>query len=197
MVPGRTVRVLPAAGTTTTADPVAAPTVPDPTTVQQPAPPAGDAQAVYPWILACALLALSTLVSATRWWQLARRAAKPAPPAASESREPKLFASLVAACRAGEAARAESLLLAWAQVLLPEHRPRTLGDFARQVADPLFDSALRALLESRYGSSPRRWDGSDLEAVLGRLRSSLPRASRPASLPLPPLYREAPEALRN
>jgi hypothetical protein len=152
---------------------------------------------VYPWILACALLALSTLVSATRWWQLARRMAPPPSPAATASREPELFASLTASCRAGEAARAESLLLAWARARLPDPVPRSLGDFARRVADPHFDSALRALLESRYGRSPGGWDGSGLEAVLGRLRANLPHAARPASLPLPPLYPGASGGLRN
>lgn len=199
MVPGRTVRVLPAAGTPahTATDPVTTPAMPDPAIAQQPASPAGDAPAVYPWILACTLLALSTLVSATRWWQLSRRMAPPPSPATTASREPELFASLTASCRAGEAARAESLLLAWARARLPDPVPRSLGDFARRVADPHFDSALRALLESRYGHSPGGWDGSGLEAVLGRLRASLPHATRPASLPLPPLYPGASGGLRN
>jgi hypothetical protein len=200
MVPGRSVRVLPgnaaaAATTDAVADPSTAVAAAPPTTLANPVGQSGGSRAAYPWMLACAALALCTLVATMRWWQLARQHAAVPPRAASaESREPQLFSALASACRANDAAEAERLLPQWARALLPAAPPRTLADFARRAADAEFDAALQALLASRYGSGPDRWIGSSMAVVLRRLRGALPRARlNHATSPLPPLYAAAPE----
>jgi len=155
---------------------------------ETPATPSSDAllqpQArLWPWQLACAFLAFTTLLGFGLWWRARRlpaviRAAVAGPSART------LLDELRRACQANDSHATRQALDAWAR-----QQPETLADMAARFV-PLSD-ALDSLNGALYSDSEggRNWQGEDLWRAVRSLPGADPEAA-PAADPgsLPPLY---------
>lgn len=201
VVPRKTIRVLPAAGSaasgpssqTATPAPARASATEPPDTATAPAPPAAPSAPPappWPWVVATVLLATAALFSSLQWWRLARgRTTQNRPGSAAPSaRERELYLSLRSACRRSEAAEVERLLPAWAQAAFPAAQPRSLADVARLGTGTQLADELKGMMASRYAGTRRSWDGAALLAQIEALRSRARAAPASAARGLPPLY---------
>jgi hypothetical protein len=69
----------------------------------------------------------------------------------------------------GDASGARSALLAWARLQWPGHAPRSIGEIATRVSEPLA-SELMALNRVSYGPAGANWDGTALGSELRSIR---------------------------
>lgn len=141
----------------------------------------GDEPLLWPWQLACALLALTTLLGFGLWWHARRQPAILR--AAQAGPSPRtLLDDLKRACLAGDAQATRHALDAWAR-----QQPETLADMAARYV-PLSD-ALDGLNGALYSETGQQWQGEELWKAI----RSLPAPQEPSSTPqeaspLPPLY---------
>ncbi|WP_027896054.1 BatD family protein [Zestomonas thermotolerans] len=136
---------------------------------------------LWPWQLACALLALTTLLGFGLWWRARRQPAiLPSPQSGPNPRT--LLDDLRRACQANDPQATRQALDAWAR-----QQPETLADMAARFV-PLSD-ALDGLNGALYSETGQHWQGEDLWRAI----RSLPPAEQPAAGSgepgaLPPLY---------
>ncbi|WP_455231805.1 BatD family protein [Geopseudomonas aromaticivorans] len=140
-----------------------------------------DEELLWPWQLACAVLALTTLLGFGLWWR-ARRQPAVIRAAASGPSPRTLLDDLRRACQSNDPHATRQALDAWAR-----QQPETLADLAARYV-PLSD-ALDGLNGALYSASGHSWQGDELWQAIG----SLPVANRSDSTPapsgsLPPLY---------
>lgn len=134
---------------------------------------------LWPWQLACALLALTTLLGFGLWWR-ARRQPAVLRAAASAPNPRALLDDLRRACLNNDPQATRQALDAWAR-----QQPETLADMAARYV-PLSD-ALDGLNGVLYSASGLAWQGEELWQAI----ASLPVGNREASAApgsLPPLY---------
>lgn len=140
-----------------------------------------------------ALVAL-WLLTLLLWW-LAR---KPGRRAASRGAEPppvyKQQAALLKKARhaaeQGDAAGCRADILEWAKLQWPDSPPRSIGDVARRLPQPLSDE-LMALNRTSYGPDQAAWDGVALARSLRSGRIAEKEARRRETPDLPPLMPSA------
>lgn len=136
---------------------------------------------LWPWQLACALLAGTTLLGFGLWWHARRQPAIQR--AAQSGPSPRtLLDDLKRACQAGDAQATRHALDAWAR-----QQPETLADMAARYV-PLSD-ALDGLNGALYSETGQQWQGEELWKAI----RNLPAAQAPSDAAqdngaLPPLY---------
>jgi len=135
---------------------------------------------LWPWQLACALLALTTLLGFSLWWWARKQPAVVSTVQSGPSPR-TLLDELKRACQANDAPLTRQTLDAWAR-----QQPETLAAMAERFT-PLAE-ALDALNGALYGADELSWDGKNLWQAI---RNMPPVKSTPGaaeSSPLPPLY---------
>lgn len=138
---------------------------------------------LWPWQLACAILALTTLLGFGLWWR-ARRLPAVIRAAAAGPSERTLLDELRRACQANDSHATRQALDAWAR-----QQPETLADMAARFV-PLSD-ALDGLNGALYSDSEggRNWQGEDLWRAIRTLPGADPTATPTTdNSGLPPLY---------
>ena len=144
------------------------------------------------WRRVSEALAAAWLVTLVAWWYT-RRPAGPerAPKKEAEPGRKMQEAHLKAARRAaerGDAAAARASLLEWGKLQWRDDSPRSLGDIAARVSDPL-SGQLVELSRVSYGPARTAWDGRELARALRSPRGNeRPKRARTADLPplMPP-----------
>lgn len=166
ILPGRTLRILPAVGRAAVQAPVATAGngVATGNFGTAPAVSAGGRASALrdPWLwisLALALLWLGTVLA----WIISRRPARTVAPLSA----PKARAQFQAACRRNDAQGARGALLAWAATAWPESPPRSLAALSRRAGDDKISALLLQLGRALYRGAP--WDGAALAAAINEL----------------------------
>jgi hypothetical protein len=199
-LPGRVLRVLPAAGRSTPASAPAGEAVPEPAGATPPA--SGDngvsvqpmpvpAAGRWPWISAA--LAAGWLLTLMLWWWQARRvraAGRGNQPATSPPDSARTARRrFLAACEAHDAPAARRTLLEWAALHWPANPPRGLEALAQRLDDPQAREALAELDRALYRKA-EGWDGRRLRRRLQRLPEPEAVSGRGTTV-LAPLYPDA------
>lgn len=134
---------------------------------------------LWPWQLATALFALTTLLGAWLWWRARYQPAVAINQAGGPSAR-TLLDELKRACQINDPQQARQALDAWAR-----QQPQTLTDLAATFA-PL-SVALDELNGALYGTSALRWNGKQLwQAIRNRPIGTV--ESPATETALPPLY---------
>lgn len=136
---------------------------------------------LWPWQLACALLACTTVLGFGLWWR-ARRQPAILPPVQAGPSPRTLLDDLRRACQSNDSHATRQALDAWAR-----QQPETLADMAARFV-PLSD-AMDGLNGALYSESGHHWQGEDLWKAIRALPAPQAReqvASEPSQLP--PLY---------
>ncbi|MFI8744277.1 BatD family protein [Pseudomonas sp. NPDC077186] len=136
---------------------------------------------LWPWQLACALLAGTSLLGFGLWWHARRQPAIQR--AAQSGPSPRtLLDDLKRACLAGDAQTTRHALDAWAR-----QQPETLADMAARYV-PLSD-ALDGLNGALYSETGQQWQGEELwKAIRNLPAAEAKQESAQEASPLPPLY---------
>ncbi|MDZ7750270.1 MAG: BatD family protein [Gammaproteobacteria bacterium] len=195
-LPGRTIKVQPAAGeapkATAPAEPRPAPATPAPSPPGDPSRP-GLSAGPWPWI--SALLLGAWLVTLYLLVRQRRRVVSPATvegpvqpsgaPTVSEATK-----SLVRACRGQNPLAARDALLVWGRARWPEDPPVNLGQLAARVGPGELADLVTELDPALYGGPASPAPSAELwERLPGLVRAWRPRPEGdPAALPLPELY---------
>jgi hypothetical protein len=141
-------------------------------------------QSLWRWI---AMLALAGwLGSMLLWWRNAARIADSGP-AHPTIPTPIGARAIEAACRGGEPREIREALLAWAASQWPHSPPRTLGQIAALVDEPL-RAALLGLDAQLYGNTQGSIDGAALALAWRTHQNTLRKPVASKSTSLPKLY---------
>lgn len=135
---------------------------------------------LWPWQLACALLALTTVLGFGLWWH-ARRQPAILPTAQTGPSPRTLLDDLKRACLANDPQATRQALDAWAR-----QQPETLADMAARFAT--LSDALDGLNGALYSETGNQWQGESLWKAIRSLPPPEAAASPQESSPLPPLY---------
>lgn len=135
---------------------------------------------LWPWQLACALLALTTVLGFGLWWH-ARRQPAILPTAQTGPSPRTLLDDLKRACLANDPQATRQALDAWAR-----QQPETLADMAARFAT--LSDALDGLNGALYSETGNQWQGESLWKAIRSLPPLEAAASPQESSPLPPLY---------
>jgi hypothetical protein len=146
----------------------------------QPALNGEPAAPLWPWQLACLLLALTTALGFGLWWH-ARRQPAILPTAQTGPSPRTLLDDLRRACQANDPQATRQALDAWAR-----QQPETLADMAARF-EPLSE-ALDGLNGALYSETGHQWQGENLWKAIRRLPPHEANASPQETSPLPPLY---------
>jgi hypothetical protein len=142
---------------------------------------AGDGTLLlWPWQLACALLALTTALGFGLWWR-ARRQPAILPTAQTGPSPRTLLDDLKRACLANDPHATRQALDAWAR-----QQPETLADMAARFAT--LSDALDGLNGALYSESGHQWQGESLWKAIRSLPALEAAAKPQEASPLPPLY---------
>ncbi|WP_271411745.1 BatD family protein [Pseudomonas sp. Q1-7] len=145
--------------------------------------PVGNAQAqarLWPWQLACALLAGTTLLGFGLWWR-ARRLPAVLPTAQAGPSPRTLLDELRRACQSNDPHATRQALDNWAR-----QQPETLADMAARFV-PLSD-AMDGLNGALYSEIGQHWQGEDLWKAIRALPAAERQQVTGESGQLPPLY---------
>jgi hypothetical protein len=188
-LPARTLRVLPAPGTTSRAAPSAAPQGAPAVELDESAPgptassPANVSNGPWQWVsLALVILWLGTVLA---WWLSRRRAMKaPAEPPPQAPAPARVNASeardrFLSACKVNDAIAARRALLEWARAKWPDAPPLGL----RALADKIEDARTAALLVEldRACFAGGEWNGAALAQALSKLPARPEKTTAPRS----------------
>ncbi|WP_394561838.1 BatD family protein [Aquipseudomonas alcaligenes] len=135
---------------------------------------------LWPWQLACTLLALTTVLGFGLWWH-ARRQPAILPTAQTGPSPRTLLDDLKRACLANDPQATRQALDAWAR-----QQPETLADMAARFA-PLSD-AMDGLNGALYSETGHQWQGESLWKAIRSLPALEAAAHPQEPSPLPPLY---------
>ncbi|MEM9402616.1 MAG: BatD family protein [Pseudomonadota bacterium] len=140
------------------------------------------------WRRIAQFLGAAWLLTVLAWWWSSRptRDQKAPEPPPIYKQQSAILKTARSAARAADAAGVKSALLEWAQLEWPERAPRSIGDIASRVHEPLA-SELNALSRSRYAADATAWDGSALAKALRGIRVIKPESGRGDGELLPPL----------
>jgi len=140
----------------------------------------------WPWVsLVFGVLWVSTSIA---WWRSRRKdAIQPAPrePGTNSAGASAAKAAFRTACRANDPQEARRHLLAWVNAALGPHRIRGLNELANKMHDPSLTPLLRELDRACYAGA--EWNGDALSKVLAELPKKQ-RAPTPVKGELAPLY---------
>ena len=127
------------------------------------------------------------------WWSARRPARKqrlPEPPPVHKQQS-RLLKDARRAARAGDAAGVRSAMLSWGRLQWIAGAPRSVGELATRVSEPLA-SELHGLCGVSYGPGEASWDGEVLAKalrtvnVLKQEHESRPADTLPPLMPNPP-----------
>ncbi len=112
------------------------------------------------------LIALWLLTALAWWWSRRpeKKAKEPEPPPIHKQQVKFLKAARKAALVEDEAT-VKAALLSWGRLQWPNDWPRSIGDLASRVSDPLA-TELNTLCSSSYGPNGESWNGKDLAKAL-------------------------------
>ena len=138
------------------------------------------------------LIALWLLTILTWWWS--RRPEKkpkdPEPPPIHKQQAKFLKAARKAAL-VEDAVTVKSALLSWGRLQWPDDWPRSIGDIASRVTDPLA-TELDTLCSSSYGPNGVSWNGKDLAKALRSFAVKNGEEKSANEFELPPLMPNSP-----
>ncbi len=186
-LPPRTLTVLPTPGSA----PPPAPVVEEPV-APAPAEPADAAmrEVVYSdfWKNVALLLAAVWLLTVLAWWWSSRpsRNEREPAPVPVHKRQAKYLKAARAAAQAGDAAAVRRALVEWAELEWPDSPPRSIGELASRVAEPLAGE-LRRLSRASYGRTDSDWDAAALAKAIRTITAASADVARTDGDPLPPL----------
>jgi hypothetical protein len=142
----------------------------------------GGQARLWPWQLACALLACSTALGFGLWWR-ARRQPAILPTVQAGPSPRTLLDDLRRACQSNDSHATRQALDAWAR-----QQPETLADMAARFV-PLSD-AMDGLNGALYSEAGQHWQGEDLWKAIRALPAPQAREVVASGEPsqLPPLY---------
>lgn len=161
-LPGTTMNVLPSANTL----PAPAPVAEEPAEAGE-----GPVQTVVVqsqlWQQVSIGLAGLWLVTVFAWWLTSRPSRKPREPEEPplHKQQAKFLKAARKAALDGDAAGVKEALLHWCRLQWPIGAPRSMGELASRVSDPL-SKELRVLCNSSYGPHNVPWDGERLAKAL-------------------------------
>ncbi len=140
------------------------------------------------WRMIAQFLAAAWALTVLAWWWSSRptrdqRAPEPPPIYKQQSTVLKEARS---AAKAGDAVGVKAAMLEWARLEWPDDAPRSIGDVARRVYDPLA-SELNALSRSSYAAGDNDWDGHALAKAMRAIRVIKPDDRGDDGELLPPL----------
>ena len=135
---------------------------------------------LWPWQLACSLLALTTALGFGLWWH-ARRQPAIVPTAQTGPSPHTLLDDLKRACQANDPQATRQALDAWAR-----QQPETLADMAARF-EPL-SAAMDGLNGALYSETGHQWQGESLWKAIRSLPAPEAAAHPQEASPLPPLY---------
>ncbi|MFQ5548878.1 MAG: hypothetical protein ACE5FV_11345, partial [Woeseia sp.] len=95
------------------------------------------------------------------------------------------------AALAGDDTAVKSSLLNWGRLEWPSNSPRSIGELASRVSDPLA-TELNALCSASYGPGGDSWDGDRLAKALRSLSGITADHEKTGSDELPPLLPGSP-----
>lgn len=158
--------------------------------------PAGDAVIVLEsrfWRQLSAGLAAAWLMTMIAWWWTRRpqkTPREPEPPPVHKM-QARLLKDARRAAADADSAGVKSALLRWGRLEWPDGAPRSVGELASRVSDPLA-TELNEMCSMSYGPGDRDWDGRTLAKALRSVRvlrsESVDRGERglPPLMPNPP-----------
>jgi hypothetical protein len=125
------------------------------------------------WRHVSEVLAALWLLTLVAWWFGRRRPVSRQTLQMEDKPVLRQQSALVKAARKaaakGDASGARSALLEWARLQWPKHAPRSIGEIAARVSEPLA-SELMALNRVSYGPAGANWDGTALGSELRSIR---------------------------
>jgi hypothetical protein len=170
-------------------------TEPGPSTVEElPAGPTEEetVAVVTFWQRAAELLGVLWLLTLAAWWWSSRarprreRAPREPRQKPAHQQQAQLLKQARKAAVQSDAAELRQLLLDWSRLQWPDDAPRSLGELAHRVEDPLADE-LRRLSAVSYGRGDRAWEGSGLANALQSVTFRDDATASRSRDPLPPL----------
>lgn len=171
-LPERTVNILAAPGVS---EPAPTPAVPEATEAEGPEPVKPVTEIVYSdfWRRIAEILGAVWLLTIGAWWWTARprREERPPPEVPLHKHQARFLRDARNAALAGDGGGVRHSLLEWAALQWPDAPPRSIGDLAGRVAEPLAGELAR-LSRASYGRGEAKWDG---EALASAIRSISPR----------------------
>ena len=193
-LPARTIKVLPAAGTTARVAPAGgSPAVSTPANANG-LPGAvsafGEATRIRLWQVFAAIGFLLWFATLLAWWW-SRRAAGTLPrlpTGAADTNSTAQRAAFLRACSLGDLAGAERALVAWARHERAD--VRNLGELAARLADDTQSDSTAALQRARYAGEPVEGIATRLQQAFrtGIAWRDAPARAAGSADPLPPLY---------
>jgi hypothetical protein len=182
-LPGAKVNILPSANALPPEPPPAIDARTDSENVAQPV-------VVYSKLWQQVSMGIASLWIATlfAWWWSSRPARKPREPEALplHKQQAKFIKAARKAAKDGDAVGVKQALLAWGRLQWPVGAPRSLGELASRVADPLAKE-LRVLCNASYGPHSVPWDGERLAKALRSFAVLSDEREKTAADELPPL----------
>lgn len=160
-------------------------------------PPAGPTEeetvaVVTFWQRAAELLGVLWLLTLAAWWWSSRarprkeRAPREPKETPARQQQSQLLKQARKAAVQSDATEVRHLLLDWSKLQWPANAPRSIGELAGRVEEPLADE-LRRLSAVSYGQGESAWDGSALANALQSITIRADRSEDAARDPLPPL----------
>lgn len=142
------------------------------------------------WRRVSEVLAGIWLVTLFGWWWSRRKSGTPSshqrtPPPAHKQRA-QFIKEARQAAESGDARTLKSALLHWARLQWPENAPRSIGEIAARVPEPL-STELDTLSRNSYGPHGESWNGAGLARALRASRLSAGKPEERAREDLPPL----------
>ncbi len=140
------------------------------------------------WRRVSEVLAIGWLLTVVAWWwstRPRRKAREPAPVPIHRQQAQQLKAARKAALD-NDGRGVRQALLEWARLQWPERPPRSIGEVAQRVSEPL-SSELRRLSKVSYGPDGYGWDGKTMAKAIRTFAVIDDTDDDGGSEPLPPL----------
>jgi len=138
------------------------------------------------------LIALWLLTVFAWWWSRRpeKKRREPEPPPVYKQQAKFLKAARRAAL-IEDGTTVKAALLSWGRLQWPDDWPRSIGDFALRVSDPLA-TELNTLCSSSYGPNGESWNGKDLAKALRSFAVNSDNDQADSEDELPPLMPQSP-----
>lgn len=143
------------------------------------------------WRRAAEVLAAVWVLTLFAWWWSSRprREERGPPPVPLHKQQARHLKAARKAALAGDAQQVRQALLEWGRLQWPDRPPRSIGQLADGVSEPL-NSELRQLSGSSYGPNGGGWNGEQLAKALRSFAVVDDHAAGKSAEILPPLMPE-------
>lgn len=145
------------------------------------------------WRLISEALIVLWLLTVLAWWWSRRPERVPTErrPPPIHKQQARFLKEARRAALSGDAAALKSALLSWGRLQWPDDWPRSIGELATRVSDPL-TTELDRLCSASYGPNGESWNGDDLAKALRSFAVTSCDASNVKEDELPPLMPGSP-----